>query len=389
MITNVRRFLSLFLIILAPYSLAFAQQTNNIIQNGDFSNDLDQWIFEDTSRLANCPAYPYGEAYVEDGRAVIHAHSCLSFGWLHQYLAPVTDPTYLSMEYEFIGSCSRQEIHLYNGEQRVLRYLVFRDSGLRETRLLFFENNKVFDVGYFVSPAKLEIYFDYTSMKGTLYLNGTVHADFSIPSSLSVDRVSLMASNGCYDGRNDVYGKFDNVVLSYLEEEPVAVAEPGLDANGNLILDGSKSYDPDGTIISWEWAFENRDPSGNNFMLNGVTVSAEVVDVGVYNVTLTVTDDDDLKGTDGLMLAVPSCIARPQATVDMLVHEAKIGLKDGKMELKGYLDLGGYDFVPNPQARILFELQTGGTSEGPEFEIIGEDQFQFISDAEKLLFKLP
>ena len=77
----------------------------------------------------------------------------------------------------------------------------------------------------------------------------------------------------------------------------------------------------------------------------------------------------------------------PKGTVDMFINETTIGLKDGKMGIKGYLDVGSQDLVLHPQARIIFELQTGGTADQPEFEVVGEDQFQFTTDADKLHFK--
>ncbi len=77
----------------------------------------------------------------------------------------------------------------------------------------------------------------------------------------------------------------------------------------------------------------------------------------------------------------------PKGTVDMFIDEANIGLKDGKMGIKGYLDVSSQDLVLHPQGRIIFELQTGGTADQPEFEAVGENQFQFITDKEKLLFK--
>lgn len=168
---------------------------------------------------------------------------------------------------------------------------------------------------------------------------------------------------------------------------PIAHCEPGLDLYGNLILDGSQSYDIDGTVVSWEWELTNRDPSGNDFTLAGEIVSVEGIDTGVYDVTLSVTDDEGLEGIDTVVFCVPRCVARPEATVEMVIHEGKIGLKDGKMEIKGYIYLSDSYPVVHPQARILYELQTGGTTEEPEFDIVGEDQFQFTTDGDKLLFK--
>jgi len=59
-----------------------------------------------------------------------------------------------------------------------------------------------------------------------------------------------------------------------------------------VTFDASSSYDLDGTIASWNWDFDD-----------GTTGTGEIVehayaDVGTYNVTLIVTDNDGLTGTD-------------------------------------------------------------------------------------------
>ncbi len=70
------------------------------------------------------------------------------------------------------------------------------------------------------------------------------------------------------------------------------------DNGGELIaLDGAGSEDWDGTIISWIWD-EDLAPIGTGTM---PTVSFAV---GAYTVTLTVTDDDDLTGTDTVVITV-------------------------------------------------------------------------------------
>lgn len=90
--------------------------------------------------------------------------------------------------------------------------------------------------------------------------------------------------------------------------EPVAVAEPNLDAENNLILDGSKSFDTDGNILFFDWGLVNRDPDDRNFTLSGELVATDSVDIGVYDVTLFVTDNDGLTDMDTMVLAVPVTI---------------------------------------------------------------------------------
>ena len=57
-------------------------------------------------------------------------------------------------------------------------------------------------------------------------------------------------------------------------------------------FDGSSSSDPDGTIVSYRWDFENMG-SGSG----GRTYSSTFMKAGTYTVTLTVTDDEGLSGT--------------------------------------------------------------------------------------------
>jgi hypothetical protein len=64
-----------------------------------------------------------------------------------------------------------------------------------------------------------------------------------------------------------------------------------------VILDGSGSYDPDGTIASYEWK------EGTNVLGTGVSIEVNFA-VGVHTVTLTVTDNGGLEGTDNVTITV-------------------------------------------------------------------------------------
>jgi len=58
-----------------------------------------------------------------------------------------------------------------------------------------------------------------------------------------------------------------------------------------LQLNGSRSYDRDGRIVSWHWSF------GDGTTASGSIVTHVYTDVGTYTVLLTVTDDDGATDT--------------------------------------------------------------------------------------------
>ena len=68
-------------------------------------------------------------------------------------------------------------------------------------------------------------------------------------------------------------------------ELPVADCKVGLDDCDLLVLDSSGSYDPDGTIVSYLWTVDST-PIGTKKI-----ISAEDFAPGIYDVTLTVTDN--------------------------------------------------------------------------------------------------
>ncbi|MFQ5909462.1 MAG: PKD domain-containing protein, partial [Thermoplasmata archaeon] len=86
-------------------------------------------------------------------------------------------------------------------------------------------------------------------------------------------------------------------------EQPIAIIEPEhqvVDEGDLVTLDGSQSYDPDGTIVSHEWDLDvDVDSDGDGIYDNDVDATGPIVTFiwyDDYNVTvkLTVTDDDGL-----------------------------------------------------------------------------------------------
>ena len=80
------------------------------------------------------------------------------------------------------------------------------------------------------------------------------------------------------------------------------VANAGTDqtviVNEVVTFDGSGSTDSDGTIVSYAWDF------GDTHTGSGVTTSHAYSAIGIYTVTLTVTDNDGLTGSDTAVITV-------------------------------------------------------------------------------------
>jgi PKD repeat protein len=70
--------------------------------------------------------------------------------------------------------------------------------------------------------------------------------------------------------------------------------------NSTILFNGSKSYDPDGTITKWFWVF------GDNTNGTGKIVTHTFLKVGTYMVTLTVTDNKGATNND-----TTTCVITP------------------------------------------------------------------------------
>ncbi len=62
---------------------------------------------------------------------------------------------------------------------------------------------------------------------------------------------------------------------------------------------GSSSYDHDGTIVGYEWDFGDSTPK-----VNGITVSHTYTTMGIYQINLTVTDNQGAIDTDTSAITV-------------------------------------------------------------------------------------
>ena len=85
---------------------------------------------------------------------------------------------------------------------------------------------------------------------------------------------------------------------------PIANAGPDQNAIDNVTLDGSQSIDADGIIEFYHWALLHRNNSAYDREFNEISPFITDLEPGIYDVTLTVTDNDGLTDTDRMILEV-------------------------------------------------------------------------------------
>ncbi len=93
---------------------------------------------------------------------------------------------------------------------------------------------------------------------------------------------------------------------------PVAVMEAqAMNECFTFIFDGTKSYDPDGKIVSYEWNF------GDGARGSGPTVTHTYKKSGRYTVTLTVTDDSSLECNKATVTEELIVTGAPEITIEV------------------------------------------------------------------------
>ena len=100
--------------------------------------------------------------------------------------------------------------------------------------------------------------------------------------------------------KDDAEATATNTTTATINEQPAETFPPIATASGpytgltyqNISFDGSSSYDIDGTITSYIWDF------GDGMTGNGINPIHIYNTSGLYNITLTVTDNDGLTNSD-------------------------------------------------------------------------------------------
>jgi hypothetical protein len=106
-------------------------------------------------------------------------------------------------------------------------------------------------------------------------------------------------------GTESPYNRMDYCTIKYGQdmsnEPPLAVAGPDqtVYVDDTVLFDGSDSIDFNGTIVSYEWDFDDGSPPGT-----GPTPTHVYTSSGTYTVTLIVTDGDGMQGNDTCIITV-------------------------------------------------------------------------------------
>ena len=85
---------------------------------------------------------------------------------------------------------------------------------------------------------------------------------------------------------------------------PDAGLDQTVERGATVLLDGTGSRDPDGTIAAYDWTIRDTATNATVATRSGQTPSFVPPDVGRYAVTLTVTDDDGASRSDTLYVTV-------------------------------------------------------------------------------------
>ena len=153
-----------------------------------------------------------------------------------------------------------------------------------------------------------------------------------------------------------------------VNQRPIAVASTSLDANGNMQLDGSLSSDADNDPLTYFWKIMELKKT-----YSGQKVSLSDIPSGTYTVTLMVGDGHVQTGTT-IKIGITSGI--PKATVNMNVQNILVDKKEGTFLIKGEFDKKNAllnAVLARPSGRLLFEIQTGGTTAAPIYGVVGDD----------------
>jgi len=112
----------------------------------------------------------------------------------------------------------------------------------------------------------------------------------------NVDNVEAVDSSDLLDAGYNIF-----LEVGY-DGAPVAKTGDNTVVYKEINLDGTKSYDPDGTIVSYEWVLVHIENPAYDRVAEGVNPLVSDLEHGFYYVTLTVTDNDGFTGRDTMLL---------------------------------------------------------------------------------------
>lgn len=126
------------------------------------------------------------------------------------------------------------------------------------------------------------------------------------------------------DGKVDSNSATVSITVNPVNDPPVANAGPDQSAYvaETVYFDGSASYDPDGTIVSYEWK------EGATVLGTTAIITYDFA-VGTHTITLTVTDNGGLTGSDTAVVTISEAPVGPTMHVGDITFTSSTRTKNG------------------------------------------------------------
>jgi hypothetical protein len=137
----------------------------------------------------------------------------------------------------------------------------------------------------------------------------------------------------------------ENTPIPDFNQAPTSNSGDDQAVHDQVTLNGTGSFDPDGSIVYYDWSLQHRTNSANNRTVSGDNPTVYNLNPGFYDVYLTVTDDGGMLDTDNMLLAVAgSCFCTPSTFhIEMIepdLLKADKGEKHGQALVKVMDDCG-------------------------------------------------
>ena len=167
---------------------------------------------------------------------------------------------------------------------------------------------------------QVKVVLDRSTNTYSVWIDGELRGEGLSTTRSDTHLINALALVSAHAGVKVYYD--DARVFEITNDPPVADAGPDqtVIVGETCTFDGSGSYDPDGTIVSWEWDFDDGTTG------SGETATHEYSSPGVYTATLTVTDDDGATDTDTATVIVQT---PAEATEDLVSEVEALDLPHG------------------------------------------------------------
>ena len=248
-----------------------------------------------------------------------------------------------------------------------IRNNVFQDAGLMVDGELGIPAHTVIEYNSFLSTDRIVLYAETNAMVTAInnYWNTT---NTSVIDSMIFDRKDDLGYQYFVEYIPFLTAPHSDTPIPDFNQSPIADAGIDQIVFYAVTLNGSGSYDPDGSIQSYYWNLQHRENASYDRSASGATSTVSDLTPGFYDVVLTVTDNLGIPNTDSMILAVagqgtgwPNPNGLLSTTSFKIVKHAKKGGTTTTMA--GAVILPDISLTETVQSRVtieLFDAMVGG-----------------------------